>query len=261
MTLSLSDILNGIPDFVPDNQEIKIFVAKAEMIHKLAATNQKDTVLTVIKAKLATANKLEDISSKSWNEIKNNIKNKYCETLSFETAQERLLLIKQDREESLESYANRVKCLLDAMNSASTNENPVIQTAHWNMNEGLAARKFKQNIADEKLRLLALASDHNNLLDAIMYVTEKQELLISSNIEKTKMPNISIEKTPDSDVQNDDNESFDEEYNTSSDKSEAEEVYQESDDHFEEQNSEEFTTEDTEEGDKAEEIQIYNETL
>lgn len=261
MTLSLSDILKGTPDFVPENQEIKVFVAKAEMIHKLAATNQKDTVLTVIRAKLATANKLMDISNKSWIEIKNNINNKYCETLNFETAQERLLLIKQDRDESLENYADRVKCLLDAMNSASTNENPAIQTAHWDMNENLAARKFKQNIADEKLRLLALASDHNYLLEAIRYTTEKQELLISSNIEKTEMPNSSIEKTSDSDDENDENESFDDEYDTSSDKSEAEEECQESDDHFEEQNSEEFTAEDTEKDDKAEFKQICNETL
>lgn len=68
MALTLSDILNGIPDFSSKSQDdIKQFLAKASMIHTLAPT-QTATVLTVIGAKLSTANKLGDISNSSWND-------------------------------------------------------------------------------------------------------------------------------------------------------------------------------------------------
>lgn len=181
-TLSLSDILNGIPDFSSkSHDEIKQFIAKADMIHSLAAA-QEQTVLMVIRAKLATANKLGNISTANWTVIKNTIREKYKASMSFETAQERLLSIKQGTKESLDDYANRIKHLLDALNSASSSSNPEVLEANRSMNEGLAVRKFKQNIFDEKIRIMALSTDHSSLSEAIAHASEKKEQLFSSNI-------------------------------------------------------------------------------
>lgn len=183
-TLSLSDILNGIPDFSSKSQDdIKQFIAKAGMIHSLAPT-QSDTILTVIRAKLATANKLGDISNSPWNDIKASINNKYRATLSFETAQERLLAIKQGPKESLDDYANRTKNLLDALNASTNNDNNAVQCANRTMNESLAIRKFKQNIFEEKIRLMALSAEHTSLAEAIAHSVEKKEQLNSSNVVK-----------------------------------------------------------------------------
>lgn len=184
MTLSLSDILNGIPDFSSKNHdEIKNFIAKADMIHTLA-TGQTETVLTVIRAKLVTANKLGDISASSWPQIKTSIQTKYRTTVSFEVAQERLLAIKQGPKESLDDYSNRAKQLLEALNSTTTDENAAIQSSNRVMNESLAIRKFEQNIFDEKIRLLALSSEHTSLPDAIAHACEKREQINSSNVTK-----------------------------------------------------------------------------
>lgn len=182
MTLSLSDILNGIPDFSSKNyDDIKHFIAKADLIHALATT-QQETVLSVIRAELVTANKLGNVSTSSWADIKKNINDKYRVSMSFETAQERLLSIKQSPKESLDEFANRVKSLLDALNAASYNANADVQTANQAMNENLAVRKFKQNIFDEKIRIMALSNSHSTLADAIAHATEKKEQLQSSNV-------------------------------------------------------------------------------
>lgn len=189
MALPLSDILNGIPDFSGRNyDEIKQFIAKADLIHKLAST-QEETVLHVIRTKLVTANKLGNISGSTWTQIKKMITEKYRVSMSFETAQERLLSIKQAPKESLDEYANRIKILLDALNSASSNSNADVQAASQEMNESLAVRKFKQNIFDEKIRIMALSTDHTSLTEAIAHATEKKEQLQSSNVSREMQKN------------------------------------------------------------------------
>lgn len=184
MTLPLTDILNGIPDFsCKTHDEIKHFIAKADLIHDLAK-DQNATVLSVIRTKLCTASKLGNISASTWSEIKKAISEKYRVSMSFETAQERLLSIKQGQKESLDDYANRVKVLLDALNSASSNTNADVQAANHVNNESLAVRKFKQNIFDEKIRLMALSSEHTSLTEAIAHAAEKREQLQSSNVSR-----------------------------------------------------------------------------
>lgn len=183
MALKLSDILNGIPDFSAESQDtIKTFIAKTDMIHTLAH-NQEEIVLTVIRAKLSTANKLGDISTLKWNKIKSCLREKYRTTISFETAQERLLSISQGQTESLESYSNRVINLLDTLNLTTMNDNLEIQAANRGMNECLAIRKYKQNIADERIRIMTLAAKHETLAEAIQHANLKLEQLNASNFE------------------------------------------------------------------------------
>lgn len=104
--------------------------------------------------------------------------------MTFETAQEKLLSIKQGPEENLSEYANRVKNLLEILNATTTNECVEIQSANRVMNECLAIRKFQQNIFDKNIQLMALSSSHNTLNDAISHAIEKQEQLNSSNVEQ-----------------------------------------------------------------------------
>lgn len=96
MPLSLEAILSGITDFSSQNQaHVTQFIANAQMMVTLAP-DQAETVLTVIRTRLATASALGDISNKTWNEIKASISERYIRSdIPFETAQERLLAIKQ----------------------------------------------------------------------------------------------------------------------------------------------------------------------
>lgn len=184
MALSMSDILNGVKDFSAKTQgDIKQFIANADMIMTLAGNDQRLIVLTVIKTRLTAAGKLDDISDLQWTDIKERIKTKYKSDISFETAQERLLSIAQGPKEALDAYASRVKSLLDALNSASADKNAAVQTARAAMNEDLAIRKFKQNIYDERIRIMALSMEHSSLYNAVTHATQKLEQLNSFNIQ------------------------------------------------------------------------------
>lgn len=184
MALTMSDILNGIGEFSHQNQDdVRQFIANVDMINALAP-NQGETVLAVVRARLTNAHKLGDISQQPWNEIKTLIQEKYRTQVSFETAQEKLLSIRQGKKESLEAYSDRVKKLLEALNGATTSTNVAVQTANRTMNESLAVRKFKQNIFDEKIRIMALSSDHTTLYEAVSHAIQKREQLSSSNIAK-----------------------------------------------------------------------------
>lgn len=94
MPLSLEAILSSVIDFSSQSQsQINQFIANADMMITLAI-DQTDTVLGVIRARLANASALGDISNKSWPQIKQSIRSKYIRSdIPFETAQEKLLAI------------------------------------------------------------------------------------------------------------------------------------------------------------------------
>lgn len=93
---------------------------------------------------MAVAGKLGDISTLNWQEqLRERIKIKYKSDMPYEIAQERLLSIAQKSNETLDAYAGCVRALLDALNSASTDDNTEVRSARMTMNEDLAVRKFK----------------------------------------------------------------------------------------------------------------------
>lgn len=124
------------------------------------------------------------MSEKSWAQIKADIKVKYRTQMTYEVAQEKLLSLQQGPKETLESYANRVRTLLDALNIVTVNDNADIQASNRMMNENLAIRKYKQNFLDRELRGMAVSADHDNLNDAIAHASSKYEQLIASNLHK-----------------------------------------------------------------------------
>lgn len=182
MPLTTGDILNGIPEFDPKSQEsVKKFISQVDLMYALSPDSGV-TILAIAKAKLVTANKLSSVSEKTWTQIKTDIQMKYRTQISFEVAQEKLLSVQQGPKESYDTYANRVRSLLDSLNSATINDNAEIQSSNRNMNENLAIRKFKQNIYDRELRSMAIAAEHTSLSDAISHAATKFEQLNASNV-------------------------------------------------------------------------------
>lgn len=143
MPVSIEAILAGITEFSSQSQpQITQFIANADMMLKLAH-DQTDIVLTVIKTRLATALALGDISDKTWVQIKTLRRERYIRSdVPFETAQEKLLAIRQGAREDVEAYASRTKKLLDILNVCTINENAAIQEAQRAMNESLVVRKI-----------------------------------------------------------------------------------------------------------------------
>lgn len=194
MALTPGDILKGIPDFDPKSQDsIKVFIAQVDLMYVLAPTGA-DTILAIAKAELVTANKLSTVTDKTWAQIKADIKLKYKTQMTFEVAQEKMLSLQQGQKETHETYANRVRSLLDALNSTTIHDNADIKSSNRAMNENLGIRKYKQNIFDRELRGMALSADHSNLSDAIAHASSKYKQLIASNLHKKDQDKKEVEK-------------------------------------------------------------------
>lgn len=183
MALTLSNILAGIPQFSEKSQgDIEHFIANADLIYGLCTQDQRNICLRVIRTRLVNAEKLGDIKQITWEEMKTKITDKYRVSIPYDTAQERLMNIKQKSKETLDAYAKRIHDLLEILNASTTHSNVETQAACRKMNEQLAVRKFKQNIYDETIRLIALASDHSSLFDAVAHAQQKLEQLQTSNV-------------------------------------------------------------------------------
>lgn len=183
MALNISTVLAGIGNFSSKSQEeIKQFIANCDLYYDLAGDDLKPIVLKVIRTRLVSTPKLGNIEQSTWTEIKNRIISAFKPELSFEAAQEKLLQIQQNSNETIDKYGDRIKKLLDAMNTASFNDNVDVQIAQFAANEKLAIRKFKQNLFDQNLRVMSLAISHTSLYDAITFAIEKREELNTSNV-------------------------------------------------------------------------------
>lgn len=182
MALGPGDILKGIPYFDSKSQEsVNTFIASVDLMYTLSPDSGV-TILAIAKTKLVNANKIGSLTNRTWAQIKADITDKYKLTMTFDEAQEKLLAIKQGARESLDTYANRVKSLLDSLNLATTDANADIQASNRKMNESLAIRKFKQNIFDREIRIMAMSTEHTNLVDAISHANIKCEQLSTSNV-------------------------------------------------------------------------------
>lgn len=185
MALNLNAIVSGIERFSSKSQEdIESFIASVELYNDLCDENEalKLTVLKTVRSRLKTVTKLGNVQTLSLLGIITRIREKFKLTMSFDAAQEKLLSIQQGLKESIDAFGERTKKLLDVMNSVSTNENVEVQNAQAKMNEKLAVRKFKQNLYDRNVRMMALAVTHDDLYDAISFATEKFEEMRLSNV-------------------------------------------------------------------------------
>lgn len=185
MALTVNSIVTGIEKFNSKSQEdIESFIASVELYDDLSGTNEecKRAVLKTVRSRLKAVTKLGNVQALSIEQIKTRIREKFKLTMSFEAAQEKLLSIQQAPKESIDTFGERTKKLLEVMNSASVNDNDDIQNAQAKMNEKLAVRKFKQNLYDQNVRMMALSVTHDDLYDAISFATEKFEEMRMSNV-------------------------------------------------------------------------------
>lgn len=183
-TLSVHSIVRGIDRFNSKNrEEVESFIANVELFDELSGTNAdlKLIVLKTVKSRLKAITILGNVQSLTLEQIIVRIREKFKLSMTFDAAQEKLLSIQQTPKESIDSYSERVKKLLDIMNTESTDTNVDIQNAKAVMNEKLAIRKFKQNLFDANVRMMALSVTHTDLYEAVSFANEKWEEMRMSN--------------------------------------------------------------------------------
>lgn len=184
-SLSVHSIVRGIDRFESRNrEEVESFIANVELFHELSGNSDelKLIVLKTVKSRLKAITILGNVQSLTLVQIIARIREKFKLSMTFDAAQEKLLAIQQTSKETIDSYGERVKKLLDIMNTESTDDNVDIQDAKAVMNERLAIRKFKQNLFDTNVRMMALSVTHSDLYEAVSFANEKLEEMRMSNI-------------------------------------------------------------------------------
>lgn len=183
-TLSVHSIVRGIDKFnSTSREEVESFISNVELFNDLCGTSEelKLIVLKTVKSRLKAITILGNVQSLSLVQIITRIREKFKLSMTFDAAQEKLLAIQQGPRESIDSYSERVKKLLDIMNTESTDTNDDIQNAKAKMNENLAIRKFKQNLFESNVRMMALSITHTDLYEAVSFANEKSEEMRMSN--------------------------------------------------------------------------------
>lgn len=76
-----------------------------------------------MRTRLVSIPKLGKIETATWQQIKMRLNEVFKPTMSFESAQEKILAIQQKSGEYIEKYGDRVKAFLYAMNALATGDN------------------------------------------------------------------------------------------------------------------------------------------
>lgn len=198
MALSINTILRGIEKFTSKTQEdVECFIASVELYNELAGNDAglQATVLKVVKSRLKAITSLGNVQNLTLEQIIERIRDKFKLNMTFETAQEKLLTIRQNSNEKIDVYGDRVKKLLDIMNVHCSKDGSVeVQNAKHEMNENLAIKTFKQNLSNPNARVVAIAKDHTNLYEAISFVIEKFEALSATNSNNSNTNNSNSNK-------------------------------------------------------------------
>lgn len=191
--LNCHSIVRGIDKFCyKTREEVESFISNIELFHDLCgeADDLKLVVLKTVKSRLKAITILGNVQSFTLDQIITRIREKFKLSMTYDAAQEKLLSIQQTPKESIDIFGERVKKLLDIMNTESTDSNVDIQNAKAVMNEKLAIRKFKQNLFDSNVRMMALSVTHSDLYEAISFANEKLEEMRMSNIRQEQPKSI-----------------------------------------------------------------------
>lgn len=190
--INAHSIVRGIDKFSWKNREdVESFIANIELFDDLCGTSDdlKLIVLKTVRSRLKAITLLGNVQSLTLIQIIARIREKFKLSMTFDAAQEKLLSIQQGSKESIDNFGERVKNLLDIMNTESADTNDAIQNAKAKMNENLAIRKFKQNLFNSNVRMMALSATHSDLYEAVSFANEKLEEMRMSNVRQEQPKN------------------------------------------------------------------------
>lgn len=118
--------------------------ANVELYDDLCGESEelKLIVLKTVKSRLKAITILGNVQSMTLEQIITRIREKFKLSMTFDAAQEKLLAIQQTPKESIDLFGERVKKLLDIMNTERTDTNVAIQDAKSKMNEKIQTKSI-----------------------------------------------------------------------------------------------------------------------
>lgn len=155
--MDIKDIVQAILMFTGEKKTLDGFINTGSIYMKLVAENKRADLLEIIKAKISgdALNKIQPMGElNTWDLLKKRLREKVGKHVSIEYAQEDLNSVFQKSDETIETYGERVRIKLRALNDAMRNEteNEAERIVLRKINEKHAISKFEQNLKTQRLR-------------------------------------------------------------------------------------------------------------
>lgn len=114
----------------------------------------------------------------TWQKVKTRLDEKFKRPIIYEIVQEKISGLRQNREENLEVYGNKIQIALHKLNRASESltEDGGEVALLMKANEKVAIRAFEKGLYNANLRICITAKDFNSLVSAITYAMSKENL-------------------------------------------------------------------------------------
>lgn len=179
--LNIGLALKIVPEFNGEcSRDLDRFVSCCEMVLSDLKDGEEIKFIKLLHSKLT--GKAHDVllynKFEIFDELKTELVSQFGETKSVESLNFELISLRQDRNEDVRSYANRVEKLLSLIDSASIKrEGLEAAKAIRNLNAGTALRSFEEGLR-EPIRLVIKASRYKTLKEAINGALE-EEIIVS----------------------------------------------------------------------------------
>lgn len=186
--LTLREVINfKIPFYDGNPQDLDGFVNTCEMYNTVTPADLKHILLDLIKGRLTgeALAKIQPLANhESFEALKKILIDTIRKPVSYEFANEQLSNIFQRSNESVETFAKRVRRSLQRLNESTNkvSENVQEQSAIRKAHERLAASKFTQNLRSQELRVAVSAAGKTSLEECITYAMERELIDRSSNV-------------------------------------------------------------------------------
>lgn len=185
--LHIETALRMIPEFDGKREEFHKFVSVCDMISSdMSAAADAPMLLNLIKTKLSgqAYNIIKYKNFRNWNELKTILQEQFLERRTVAQLQIELLAIKQNFNEDIRSYSNRLeRSLSDLHDACVVAEGAAAAEIIHKLNEKCALKAFVNGLLDP-LNLIIKAYRFDKLSDAIEAAVEEER-----NIPKRKVFN------------------------------------------------------------------------
>lgn len=180
-SLDVTLALKIVPEFSGEcSRDLDRFNSCCEMVIDDLKDGEEVKFLRLLHSKLT--GKAHDIllfnDFQTFDELKTELISQFGETKSVESLNFELISLKQNRNEDVRTYANRVEKILSSLDSASIKREGLASAkAIRNLNSGTALRSFAEGLRDP-IRLVIKASRYKTLKEAINGALE-EEIIVS----------------------------------------------------------------------------------
>lgn len=178
-TLQLKDIISAIPVFEGYQRDLDYFISVCTTYNDLVEETQRPMFISIIKSKLKgiALAKMQPVSTlTTWAEVKSRLEEKFKRPNTYENAQLEISNITQARNETVETYGNRLRMALIRLNSAAeglTNTQEGKKSLR-DANEKIAVMRFEQNLLSNDLKMWVGTKYCTTLDAAITHAMQKE---------------------------------------------------------------------------------------